>query len=110
VSNILLAAKGGTTADQSSIDALGDQVVRSLGSTQITASRDTGPNIGDATRWLRGTATESSGGITVRFEVHIVLFSVGNDVATVLTFNIEGFGTQTDTVRYANIVLGRMRG
>jgi S1-C subfamily serine protease len=110
VANLVLSSTTGRPPSQSFMDEIADQTAQELTSSSTTASRATGPNLGDATRWLRATTSVSSRGVTVRAETHLVIFSVGNDIAVVLTMNLDGFGGgQGETVRYANVVLGRMR-
>jgi hypothetical protein len=111
VANVLFASTTGRPPSQTFMDQMADETVRDLTSSSTSASRVSGPNLGDATRWLRATTTLSSRGVQARVDTHLVIFSVGNDLVEVVTMNLEGFGGgQAETTRYANIVLGRMRG
>lgn len=74
------------------------------------STRVSGPTLGDLSRWQRASVTQSSRGVTVRIELHMVVFTVASDVAVLATVHIEGNGSQSDAASLANIVLGRMRG
>jgi hypothetical protein len=86
-----------------------------LGSVQAlaeggAATQTSGRPVGDVSSWARATATQTVGAVTMRFEVHLVAFSVGRHVAMVAAIYRDGSSDQAEALRLANIVAGRMRG
>jgi len=112
VFNALIASTfPGQTPPQAVLDATTDsmagEMAGSLGGG--TLMRVPGPQIGDVSNWLRGAITQTSGPVTVRTEWNIVAFALGRDLAFVGTVHFDDRGNQTDALRLANIVAGRMR-
>jgi len=88
-------------------DAVGQALAEGFGGG--TATPVSGPPVGDVRSWLRATATQTSGAITVRTEMNMVGFAVRSDFAIVGTVHLEGSGSQGEAARLANIVAERMR-
>ncbi len=122
VFNQLAALKfpSGVRLGQEFVDQIGDDLefttTREFGTAEIASdirtspsTRVTGPTLGDVSRWHRATVTQTSRGITVTTEVHVVVFTLGNRVAVVGTMNVEGGASQADALNLANMVLARMQ-
>jgi hypothetical protein len=114
-----LRLPAGVTLRQELVDQIGDDLEFSAflatEAGQVNTDVRTGPTtrvdgpaMGDLYRWHRVPVTVSSGGFTVRMETHLVIFTVGRNLAVVATLNVEGAGSQADAAALARIVMQRM--
>ena len=76
------------------------QLISGVGAGSVVSA--SGPTVGTNTRWLQAT-------ISNRADLHVVVFSVGNNFAIVGVGSPRGTGSQAEAARIASIVAGRMR-